>query len=148
HLKRWTLWGLCKTDVFDRGVPWTRLMLRAGKMANTLNVKSAQRVSVALVGLAWLATLSAFKWPFMLAVAFALAVIVTALNFYFYRFFAARSGVWFTLRVAPMHWLYFSYCGFSFVWGTVLHYLGGEQGGPTAGARPFIADSHSKSRGE
>ncbi|MGH9768012.1 MAG: glycosyltransferase, partial [Blastocatellia bacterium] len=123
HLKRWTLWGLCKTDIFDRGVPWTRLMLRAGAMANTLNVKPAQRVSVALVGLTILATLAAWWWPKTLVVAVALAVIVTALNFDFYRFFAARSGVWFALRVAPLHWLYFCYCGFSVVWGTLLHYL-------------------------
>src|SRR5262249_9515063 len=126
HLKRWTLWGLCKTDIFDRGVPWTRLMLRAGAMANTLNVKPAQRVSVALVGLTGLAVLGAWLWPVTLIAAAAFALAVTALNFDFYRFFVARSGVWFALRVAPLHWLYFGYCGFSFLWGTLLHYLDGS----------------------
>jgi glycosyltransferase involved in cell wall biosynthesis len=123
HLKRWTLWGLLKTDIFDRGVPWTRLMLRAGGMANTLNIKPTQRLSVALVGLTLLATVAAWQWPFTLFVAGALALIVTALNFDFYRFFASHSGVWFALRVAPLHWLYFCYCGFSVMWGTLLHYL-------------------------
>jgi len=123
HLKRWTLWGLCKTDIFDRGVPWTRLMLRAGSMASALNVKPAQRVSVALAGLTGLATLAALWRPVMLIAAAAFALVVTALNIEFYRFFATHRGVWFALRVAPLHWLYFYYCGFSVVLGTLLHYL-------------------------
>jgi len=134
HLKRWTLWGLCKTDIFDRGVPWTRLMLRAGAMANTLNVKPAQRVSVALVGLTGLALLGAWWYPLMLIAAAVFALVVTALNFDFYRFFAARSGLWFALRVAPLHWLYFCYCGFSVVWGTLSHYLERDAESPPAAA--------------
>src|SRR5262249_38878037 len=115
------LWGLCKTDIFDRGAPWTRLMLRAGAMANTLNVKPAQRVSVALVGLTGLLILAAFIRPMARLGALTLTVIVTALNFYLYRFFAARRGIWCSVRVAPIHLLYFCYWGFSFLWGTILH---------------------------
>jgi glycosyltransferase involved in cell wall biosynthesis len=145
HLKRWTLWGLCKTDIFDRGVPWTRLMLRAGAIANTLNVTPTQRVSVALVGLTGVALIAAWKWPVTLIAAALFAIIVTVLNFDFYRFFAARSGVWFALRVAPLHWLYFGYCGFSFLLGATLHYLGGRNpdrnlSGTPANPRSFVAD--------
>lgn len=127
HLKRWTLWNLLKTDIFDRGVPWTRLMLRAGALANTLNVKPTQRLSVALayltVPLMLLAALS--SWLPLWTVVALLILTVTALNFDFYRFFAMRSGVWFTIRVVPMHWLYFWYCGFCVMWGTVLHFADG-----------------------
>ncbi|MEW6272811.1 MAG: glycosyltransferase family 2 protein [Thermodesulfobacteriota bacterium] len=49
HLKRWTFWGLVKSDVFDRGVPWTELILRDRCMPNDLNLHLSQRVSVALV---------------------------------------------------------------------------------------------------
>jgi glycosyltransferase involved in cell wall biosynthesis len=49
HLKRWTFWGLVKTDVLDRGIPWTELILRDGVMPNDLNVQLSQRISVALV---------------------------------------------------------------------------------------------------
>ena len=127
HLKRWTLWNLLKTDIFDRGVPWTRLMLRAGAMANTLNVKPSQRLSVALAYLTVpLTLLGALWWRLPLwSAAILLVLAVTVLNFDFYRFFATRSGVWFTIRVVPMHWLYFWYCGFSVFWGTVLHCLDG-----------------------
>jgi hypothetical protein len=48
HLKRWTLWNMLKTDVLDRGIPWTELMLREGEMPNDLNVGYAQRISVIL----------------------------------------------------------------------------------------------------
>lgn len=49
HLKRWTFWNLVKTDIFDRGIPWTELILRDNSMPNDLNVQLSQRVSVALV---------------------------------------------------------------------------------------------------
>jgi cellulose synthase/poly-beta-1,6-N-acetylglucosamine synthase-like glycosyltransferase len=48
HLKRWTFLGLLKTDVLDRGIPWTELILRDQNMPNDLNLQLSQRVSVAL----------------------------------------------------------------------------------------------------
>jgi len=49
HLKRWTFWTLVKTDMLDRGIPWTELILRTRFMPNDLNLQLSQRVSVALV---------------------------------------------------------------------------------------------------
>jgi glycosyltransferase involved in cell wall biosynthesis len=49
HLKRWTLWSVIKTDIWDRGVPWTELILRDKRLPNDLNVQVSQRLSVALV---------------------------------------------------------------------------------------------------
>jgi glycosyltransferase involved in cell wall biosynthesis len=49
HLKKWTFWGLVKTDVLDRGIPWTELILRDQRMPNDLNLQISQRVSVGLV---------------------------------------------------------------------------------------------------
>lgn len=48
HLKHWTLAGMIKTDIRDRGVPWTELILRSGEMPNDLNVQKSQRLSVVL----------------------------------------------------------------------------------------------------
>src|SRR5919108_6570956 len=62
HLKRWTLWNLLKTDIFARGVPWMSLMLRAGGLADTLNVKRTQRFSVVLVYLLALSLVAAVWW--------------------------------------------------------------------------------------
>ena len=49
HLKRWSFFGLVKTDIVDRGIPWTELILRDRKLPNDLNLQLSQRVSVALV---------------------------------------------------------------------------------------------------
>jgi glycosyltransferase involved in cell wall biosynthesis len=126
HLKRWTLWSLIKTDVFDRGVPWTRLMLRAGAMAGTLNVKLAQRVSVILAYLSIISVVWALWLPQALIGTAALMTGVTLLNTDLYRYFASRAGLWFMLRALPLHWLYFLYCGVSLVLGAALHFLSRE----------------------
>ncbi len=49
HAKRWTFWNLVRTDVLDRGIPWTELILRDQRMPDDLNLQLSQRVSVALV---------------------------------------------------------------------------------------------------
>jgi len=49
HLKEWSFWGLVKTDILYRGIPWTELILRDGRMPNDLNLNISQRISVALV---------------------------------------------------------------------------------------------------
>jgi glycosyltransferase involved in cell wall biosynthesis len=48
HLKRWSFWGIVKTDIVDRGIPWTELILRRRFMPNDLNLRFSQRISVAV----------------------------------------------------------------------------------------------------
>jgi glycosyltransferase involved in cell wall biosynthesis len=69
HLKRWTFWNLLRTDVFDRGIPWTRLMLQSGAMISTLNVAPVQRLSVGLVYLTFLMMFTSALEPTMLIAA-------------------------------------------------------------------------------
>ena len=61
HQKHWTFCTMLKTDVLQRGVPWARLMLRAGKIPNDLNLKWPQRVS-ALCAWALIAALAMGAW--------------------------------------------------------------------------------------
>lgn len=63
HLKHWTFWNLIKTDIFDRGIPWTELIHRDHHMPNDLNVHISQRISVALVFLlSGMSLFAAFWW--------------------------------------------------------------------------------------
>jgi cellulose synthase/poly-beta-1,6-N-acetylglucosamine synthase-like glycosyltransferase len=134
HLKRWTLAGLLTSDIFDRGIPWTRLMLRAGEMVSTLNVTPVQRFSVALSYLTLIVLSIALLYPRASIVAIGLVLILAVLNFDFYRFLYKHRGWWFTLRVMPLHWLYFLYCGFSAVCGTLIHFFDRERShDPTPG---------------
>jgi len=67
HLKRWTLKGLIKTDVFDRAIPWTLLILRQRHLPNDLNLTTEQRLSaLLLVALLFYLTLSFPLIPFAL----------------------------------------------------------------------------------
>lgn len=74
HLKRWTFWNLVKTDILDRGVPWTELILRDHHMPRDLNLQLSQRISVAIAFLLFLvAALGAlFYQGYFLAPFFAL----------------------------------------------------------------------------
>ncbi|MCI0487458.1 MAG: glycosyltransferase [Blastocatellia bacterium] len=123
HLKRWTFSSLLKTDIFRRAVPWTNLMLRAGKTASTLNLRPGQRASVVLVYLTFISIIGAAFWPLLWLAVAATALAVTMLNKDFYRYLAARRGTWFIVRVIPLHWLYFAYCGFSVIWGVLEYFL-------------------------
>jgi len=63
HLKKWTFWKLIKTDILDRAIPWTELILRDRRMPNDLNLQMSQRVSVALVFLLFaLATMGVIRY--------------------------------------------------------------------------------------
>jgi hypothetical protein len=78
HLKKWTFWNLLKTDILDRGIPWTELILRDRNMPNDLNLQLSQRISVALaflsVGIALLMTV--YWRGFFLTPVFALLLFV------------------------------------------------------------------------
>lgn len=113
HLKRWTLSGLLTSDIRDRAIPWTVLMLRERNIPNDLSVQSSQRISVALTYLALM--LAPFCWP---AAAVSLLIAI-ALNHRFYRFLARKRGWWFAIRGVPLHLVYFLYSGASFVVGCV-----------------------------
>lgn len=47
HLKRWTLTSMIKTDLFQRGVPWLRLILEGRADSATLNLSWRHRIGMA-----------------------------------------------------------------------------------------------------
>ena len=126
HLKRWTLHGMVKTDIFQRGVPWMLLMKRSGIVETDLNVRNDQKVCVAMAGLMSLALLAAPLWPAsLLMVPVALAMIV-ALNFGFYRFLAKEKGLAFSVASIPLHYVYYCSCGVSVIIALGLWKLSGK----------------------
>lgn len=46
HLKRWSLRSIVTTDIVNRGIPWTELILSRHFMPNDLNLRFSQRISV------------------------------------------------------------------------------------------------------
>jgi GT2 family glycosyltransferase len=117
HLKRWSLAGLLRTDIFDRAIPWTVLMLRNRAMPNDLNLRMEQRFCVALV---CTAALLAVRFPVVAGLAISLAIL---LNLALYRFFASKRGWPFAVRTVPIHLLYFLYSGLAMLTGVALFAL-------------------------
>jgi GT2 family glycosyltransferase len=123
HLKRWSFWSGLRTDVFDRGIPWTQLLHRYSAMRDDLNVSRAYRACVVIayaalafaVGALWRAVL---LWP---AAACLLALV--ALDWPYYAFFVRRRGRWFTVRWYPFHVVHHLLNGVSFAVGTCLFVL-------------------------
>jgi glycosyltransferase involved in cell wall biosynthesis len=87
HLKAWTLGGMLRTDLLDRGVPWVELALRTRSFPPTLNLGRRHRLSAAAsLGLA--AGVAARRPGLALPAA---AVLLTA-NRDFYALLALRLG--------------------------------------------------------
>jgi len=80
HLKRWSFWSIIKTDIVDRGIPWTELILRRHFMPNDLNLRFGQRISVVLAFLVAVVTgiLAAQNGVHMLVPVLAIAFFMLA----------------------------------------------------------------------
>jgi hypothetical protein len=132
HLKRWAFWNTLKTDLVDRAAPWTELILQYRRMPPDLNLRWEHRASVVVVcGLAalavaellrWAVTGEPASWRAWAAGASTGVAVLVALNHAFYRYLAARRGVWFALRALPLHALHYLVSGIGFGMG-MLRYV-------------------------
>jgi glycosyltransferase involved in cell wall biosynthesis len=149
HLKRWRFWQVLRTDLLDRAVPWTLLILRARSMPVDLNLRWEHRFSVltlfAVVGalglqslLALATDLSLLAWSYWTGVVAAFVLLLVALNFRFYRFLAKRKGFWFALRAFPLHCLHFFSSGLGFALGLLLHLGRSQAPCPAPKPRAFL----------
>ena len=118
HLKNWGFVSLLKAEIFYRALPWTELILRQRQLDNDLNLGVSSRLSVILVYGILTSLILGFWWSGFFAVAAVLSLIILWLNFAVYRFFYAKRGLNFALRVIPWHWFYYFYGGLAFAVGT------------------------------
>ena len=128
HMKRWTLGSLIYTDIFERGIPWTQLVLEQGGVPNDLNLRASQRVAAALAPLALLSlgllpvSLIAGTTPTALAATLLLAASV-GLQLDLLRDFARLRGPWFALRAWIFHQIHLSYSCATFGYCWIQHRL-------------------------
>ena len=45
HLKRWTLYAMIKTDIFDRAVPWATMVLNRRRFTTALTQAQPTRLA-------------------------------------------------------------------------------------------------------
>lgn len=109
HMKRWTLIGVVWSDIFDRAIPWTRLILQQGRLPSDLNTAMRSRLSAVA---AWMLVITAplsFWKPFLLLVVAASILALALLNARLYRFFLGGGGIRFVCTAIAMHLLYLLY---------------------------------------
>jgi GT2 family glycosyltransferase len=137
HLKRWTLASLWRTDIFARAIPWTRLILRQGRLSSDLNLNWRSRLGAlaawALLGCTLLMLGLGLVGPARLAVwpglgALLSAASTAALNADLCAFFFRRGGARFALLAAALHVAYLLYSSLVFACLLVSHRLRGRVG--------------------
>lgn len=116
HLKRWTWRTLVTTDIRDRALPWSALLLADGDIPDDLNVSRRSRVAVALTGLLLMAIPVGLFRPEAAQVVAGVSGALLALDWRLWQYFVTERGWWFALRAVPMQWLYYTYCGAAFGW--------------------------------
>ncbi len=135
HWKAWTLASVVRSDLFDRGIPWMRLLLRRDGARPELNLGLRARVSAAAVSLATAALILTPIQPWLaVAIPFA-ALVVAVAERRFLGFVAAERGP--RLATAALAFLLVHY-GVSSVAafaGITLH---------LAGARPRHQATHAR----
>ena len=146
HLKTWTLWKLVHTDIFQRGIPWTQLILKTGFMPNDLNLSWGQRLAAVLASLLpvmialgiWrVFSLGVVSPPWEFVFGLVALLTIALVNRHFYAFLAARNGWGFAVRCVPLHILYYVYSMASLCLGVGSHVIS-EMRPPASARRPAI----------
>ena len=123
HLKRWTLGGMLRTDLMDRAIPWTRLLLDrgAGLAHAPLNLNRRQKVLTVIAALVWIALLLAvaLRSPAIAAVGGVGIAAIMLGNADLLRFFARRHGWWFAAQTVPLQLLFHSISALGAAWAVV-----------------------------
>jgi hypothetical protein len=118
HTKRYTLAGLVRADVFQRAIPWTRIMLQRRIFQRDLNLRGNNQASLVIVLLMLLAPfLPGSILPGLAATEATLLVVFILLNQRFLTFLWRARGAGFALRSVPMLWLQYFYSGIGLVLG-------------------------------
>ncbi|MBD3375291.1 glycosyltransferase [candidate division KSB1 bacterium] len=128
HLKKWTFLSMIKTDIFLRGIPWTRLMLRANHVPTDLNLRPKHRWSALLVFAFFPIGLFAVFMPKAAFLFLITSGLLLWLNRDVYAFFFRRMGFFFMIRAILIHWIYYLYSLFSFAAGWIGHRLSMQWG--------------------
>jgi len=125
HLKKWEWGSLLKTDIINRAVPWSLLILESNFLPKDLNLKINERISAFLVLLLFILILfyifdNFFQTNILQLRQFCLFILVNLaalfiLNRKLYSFFYTKKGLVFTLGSIFMHFLYYLYSIISFL---------------------------------
>ncbi|MEB3327524.1 MAG: glycosyltransferase [Synechococcus sp.] len=116
HHKRWTLGTMVSTDIFQRAIPWSHLLLSRGKIPSTLNISASARISAGLslvVPLALAATTLPMLTPWPALIAIGALTVVLFLNRSFLGLLLRQGGIMLAAPGAALQLLYLIYSSLS-----------------------------------
>ncbi len=116
HLKTWGLRQMLRTDIRDRGVPWTRLVLERRSAPAVLNLGWRHRLSA--LSVAALPVLAALG---VLLGAVACVALLLALNVRFYALLVRRMGPVRGVAGVGLHALHHALAIFALAVGVAVH---------------------------
>jgi hypothetical protein len=114
HLKPWTFGSLLRSDIFDRAIPWSQLVVKSAHLPAELNLDFRSRWSAVSVWLAVVFLLVAWGWPWAGVGSLLCLAVVGLLNADLYRFFARQGGAAFGMAAAGLHAFYLLYSSLVF----------------------------------
>jgi glycosyltransferase involved in cell wall biosynthesis len=111
HCKKYSFFSLVKSDLLDRAIPWTRLMLSNKIFKKDLNVKTHNIISVFLSFIILLNLAIILLIPQSIYVIVPLILFLFYLNRNFLIFILKEKGMVFTAQSIMMNWFSYLYSG-------------------------------------
>ncbi len=120
HLKKYSFWNLVMSDVLNRAIPWTKLMLREKIVKNDLNTRTNNILSTIVVYL-YIVLCAVFLWfslyKSLIGLTFLTAPLFIGLNRDFAFFILKRTDGRFTAQSLVMLFFCYFYSGLALVMG-------------------------------
>ena len=123
HLKKWTLQSHIRTEIFNRAIPWSKLIFENGQMVNDLNLTMSHRISAVLVYLL-IACIPLLAIHYLFVAPMIVSLIgIFLLNRDLYRFFWKHRGLGFAVKTFPLHLLHYAYSAAAFALCGAIHFV-------------------------
>lgn len=121
HLKKYSFWKLIYSDLYQRAIPWTRIILKNKMMPNSSNTKTSYKLSLMLT-VAFLSfnILNIYAFSLIATSAMLLSLMgIILLNFKFLKLAKNVYGTFFAVKSVLLLLLYFLCCTVGIMIGTI-----------------------------
>ena len=124
HNKRYDFGGLVKSDLFNRAIPWTALMLKEGTMRSDLNTTRSNAVGLMSAYVTMASLLLSALYPSLLWISLISVIIFLICNKHFYSYARRFKGTGFMIQTIVMNFIFYLYSGVGFALGVLAHLKG------------------------
>jgi glycosyltransferase involved in cell wall biosynthesis len=118
HWKRWTAIKMLRTDLFQRAVLWTKLILQTKESHYELNLGLKYRIGLVCSFLILFAPIVLIFSPFLaLTLSLICAIFYLWIHARLFHFLKNKKGLYFTVKSAFWRWVYDLCSGLGFIIG-------------------------------